>query len=733
MSDNESLAGDHDHQAAYIFDPRGEDARTERPSKRRRTSKKAPKSKPKAAGPVALTSKRSYFVPLMHEAEKPEMVEKREMLFKKSWSHVESRIKHMLRDANSATLKEVGNFVRDAKNRRWNGRETIPCAFVVAGPNLASQDLLFEQLEESLVGSTENNKFVRLRSADVSNTKAALKKIIQDITCKASGDEDGQLTIGKSNRKYLNYDLAAVHALLTAQGGCDHVFIAFQDSEGFDSSLLSDLILIFSNWTQIPFTLLFGIATSVELLQNRLRKSVCEYIQGTEFDVTQGTSVLEEIILKVAVTSPDIPLLIGGPLLESMIKRQHEKVAGVQDFISALKYAYMTHFYANPLSVFVGFESWEADWIQPEQALALRSSPSFKRRIDGFADDSENAQYSRTMVVDLFKDDKLLVEELSEVGLNKAQYGAQILRAVKCLAAVRYRNGNPTAITLELLSHKGINLTDDHDAIVTLRKMDPERVIAVMKDMRAALSENNYGEIPDNTGSKLGLELASEAATDGKICEALSERIRRAEGLLVKAKEQGRTLRSKYSGQTKIVRTTVVAQKVQLSHDSAALTEVDEDFTKLVDELVVEVKRSGMVPPATTWLFNEVWYYDSKIPHKEVFIPRLRTVFERALGRPHDYLGCTCCGDDTEGVDAISPLSPPASILYHFYQEAGSLINVADLWTAFYGVVGSDSGDDADETAALALFYQGLAELKSLGFVKPSKKKTDHVAKLKWL
>lgn len=80
----------------------------------------------------------------------------------------------------------------------WNGRETIPCAFVVAGPNLASQDLLFEQLEESLVGSTENNKFVRLRSADVSNTKAALKKIIQDITCKASGDEDGQLTIGKS-------------------------------------------------------------------------------------------------------------------------------------------------------------------------------------------------------------------------------------------------------------------------------------------------------------------------------------------------------------------------------------------------------------------------------------------------------------------------------------------------------------------------------------------------------
>jgi len=79
------------------------------------------------------------------------------------------------------------------------------------------------------------------------------------------------------------------------------------------------------------------VATSVELLQGRLRKSVCEHLHGTEFDVTQGTSVLEDIIIKTAVTSLDIPLLVGGSLLETMINRQYEKVSGVQDFISALK------------------------------------------------------------------------------------------------------------------------------------------------------------------------------------------------------------------------------------------------------------------------------------------------------------------------------------------------------------------------------------------------------------
>ncbi|CAI4216491.1 unnamed protein product [Parascedosporium putredinis] len=704
MSDNESTTGDQDHQAAYIFDPYGEDAgAVERPPKRRRTTKKSAASKSKAKGGAVRDPavQRSYFKPLLNGCEKPEMVAVRERSFRESWTHVEGRIRQMLRDANRATLEDVGSFVARAKNDRISG-DKIPCAFVVTGPNLTSQDLLFEQLEETLVASEGNNKFVRLRSADASNMKAVLRKIIQDITCKASDDDDGQLTVGKSSRKYLNYDLAAVHALVTAQGGCDHVFIAFQDSEGFDSSLLSDLILVFSNWTQIPFTLLFGIATSVELLQNRLRKSVCEYLHGTEFDVTQGTSVLEEIILNVSVTSPDVPLLIGGPLLESMIERQHDKVAGVQDFISALKrmtvergdvdthalmqYAYMTHFYANPLSVFLGFESFEEQPIQPEQLLALRSTLVPSAHHECYGSCSEPATVSRESNR-VFSNDKLLIQELSKIKIEKMRYGASVLRAVKCLAAVGYRNGNRTSIALDILSRGGLRLTDDHEAIATLRKMEPERIVAVMRGMREALIEG--GETPRPADERILDELADEMAVDQQIGESLSTWIKQAEKLVAEAKADGHTLRSKWSGQTKIVRTTVVAQKVQLSHDSAALTEVDEEFTKIVDELVTQVKLSGNTTPIATCLFNEIWYYDSRIPHKEVFIPRLR--------------------------------------------EAGSLINVADLWTAFYGIVGADSGSDTDEKAALALFYQGLAELKSLGFVKPSKKKTDHIAKLKWL
>ena len=71
----------------------------------------------------------------------------------------------------------------------------MPSAFIITGPNIASQDLLFEQLSETLQQSTPS-KFVRLRSSEASTLKATLKKIIRDITAKVSDDEDDDLQVG---------------------------------------------------------------------------------------------------------------------------------------------------------------------------------------------------------------------------------------------------------------------------------------------------------------------------------------------------------------------------------------------------------------------------------------------------------------------------------------------------------------------------------------------------------
>jgi len=45
-------------------------------------------------------------------------------------------------------------------------------------------------------------------------------------------------------RKYLDYDLEGMRSFIKA-ADYQHVFIAFEDSEGFDSALVSELILLF--------------------------------------------------------------------------------------------------------------------------------------------------------------------------------------------------------------------------------------------------------------------------------------------------------------------------------------------------------------------------------------------------------------------------------------------------------------------------------------------------------
>ena len=78
----------------------------------------------------------------------------------------------------------------------------IPSAFIITGPNIASQDLLFGQLAESLHDVVEG-KFVRMISAEAPNLKAALKKIIRDVTRRASESEDDvEVAVGQDVSLY---------------------------------------------------------------------------------------------------------------------------------------------------------------------------------------------------------------------------------------------------------------------------------------------------------------------------------------------------------------------------------------------------------------------------------------------------------------------------------------------------------------------------------------------------
>ncbi|KAI5466668.1 origin recognition complex subunit 3 N-terminus-domain-containing protein [Mariannaea sp. PMI_226] len=708
---NQDIFTQEDHQVAYIFDPDGDVPQQDRPSKRRRVSKQA------VVEGNSLKNA-STFSSLLNGVEKPEFVQLREKAFQESWAKVDQRIKGILRSSNQATLDQVSAFVQDSKT---SCIDQVPAAFVITGPNIASQDLLFEQLSESLQRSTPS-KFVRLRSSEATTLKATLKKVIRDVTAQASSDgddeddEDMQVGDGREGRRYLDYDLEALYAFIRPQD-CAHIFVAFQDSEGFESSLLSDLIVLFHSWRpRIPFTLLFGIATSVELLQARLLKSACQLVYGAQFDVIQTAAILETVF-KTSVAAADVPVHLGPLLLRSMLDRQRDQVSGIQTFVMSLKYAYMCHFYANPLSVFLTDDYQSLDPLQLAHIEAIRNTPSVRNYIEqavekGTAEDLSHAKSA-------IEDDEYLMTTVRHDIQNRHDNTSDFLRALLIIQATGAHDEEFSSAYVDAME-EGIAISEQSSIVEAVRRMEAAEITNLISRVISILEEGDV---------QLALGPAIVKPELAAMRDSFASALQELESLRVRAKEQGITLRSKYSGHSKVMRTTVIAQRVQLSRDSAALTEEDKQFTCIVDQVIEGLTSHIHASSPMSALLSESWIYESRTPLRDVLVPRPRLVLERSLTRPHDYLSCSCCKPTEDGVSATLPAT---ALLYRLYTETGSLINVADLWSAFAAMTG-ENDKEMDERKNLVVFYRALAELRALGFIKASKKKTDHIAKLKWL
>ena len=227
-------------------------------------------------------------------------------------------------------------------------------------------------------------------------------------------------------------------------------------------------------------------------------------------------------------------------------------------------------------------------------------------------------------------------------------------------------------------------------------------------------------------------ELLGGMVQEGGI-HLLSPSVRTTRDVLLEylSTEESHSLKSGHDLQQQSHRTTIVAQKVELSQHTATLTKAEVTYTGLLDEFHDAFKdylSQNIVDPQSQFPI-EVLMYDLPSPYRDVVNPQSSSAIERGLARPHYYMGSDCCKKDD---DMIAPGQPVLSSLYKMYLESGELLNVADLWSAFSHLLKGASGQDAGDPEIIALFESRLAELKYLGMVKQSKRKFDHVAKLSW-
>lgn len=358
--------------------------------------------------------------------------------------------------------------------------------------------------------------------------------------------------------------------------------------------------------------------------------------------------------------------------------------------------------------------------LQAEHFEAMRNTASFRKHIEVAVGSPESSGLQDAKR--LIEEDSCLFVLVKEVAHKKQQWAERFLRALHIAELAGGFTGPFSDEYVEALD--GGTASEAARRMVShTQQLEADDLAHLMRRLARLLKEGD-------ASVRLG-PVTSDC--DLLLLEHLESQLRALEALQAKAARDGFTLRGRCSGRGKVMRTTVIAQRVRLSQDSADLRDEDRKVGEMTDELIDRLARHVEAPGPTHCFASESWLYDSKRPCRDVLVPQPQGVFERGLSRPHDYLACSCCASGQ-----VAAMLPPTCILYQLYREAGQLINVADLWAAFAAVVsdkGEDRGDAGEDAGrkALMLFYQGLAELRCMGFLRASRKKADHVAKVKWL
>jgi origin recognition complex subunit 3 len=584
----------------------------------------------------------------------------------------------------------------------------IPTGIILSGPGSASSNSLARRVADA-VQKQKRRIYAPLDSGSAPHLKAVLKTLIQKATAiTAEEDEDDELTLtSRKGPRLLNYDLQILYEHVRDRK-IEQVVVSFPDTEALTSSLLSELIELMSSWLdRIPFVCLFNVATSVEFLQQRLSRSAVRCLDGRLFDAAPSSA--ETQLVFSAITHPDARLWLGPTLLASALERQSDYIQSVDELVDVVEYAYMSSYYANALSIFldpdIKLKSIPADHFE-----ALRNLPSFRTWVQSILEKKSDAERVRKL---LESDEELLLETKQQIQKGKQKLcdlttTLDVIRAIQeCLP----NTPTPPKSTLFIQA-------------MSCKLRGSAMIKTLLMSVRKAQS---------NIATPL-MDAVVEKASTIFSADVMAMRCR-LDSVFAGMTDKAQPLRSADDIGSSTVRTTVVAQKVHLSKQKSQLSVDDSMYTDILREFSNHLEsylNTTLIDPQDL-PFHEIFLYDLKSPHREVFTPRPRHAIERALTSPHDYLDCDCCAPENggEGGDEEATLSstqPAAAMLYQLYLESGSLINISDLWQAFQAVMGGEK----EEGELMALFQRGLAELRYLGLVKSTRKRADHVAKVAW-
>ncbi|KAK9959367.1 hypothetical protein ABG768_009495 [Culter alburnus] len=656
----------------------------------------------------------------------------------KLWETVQMNTEVIQEQLNKHVLDSLVEFIKKHEfgisSEEWRQRSSeIPTAALMLGVNVPDHAMTLRSLCNLLQDSV-TPFVVSVHAKECAAVKLLIQKVLEQLMGKGvSVDEEQeddtavlhrtQCTISALCQWYKTAAKKCTHASPKRKGNLKNdvprslpVVVIFKDFEAFSPQVLQDFILICSRYTQeLPFIFIFGIATSPSAIQHRLPHSVSSLLCIEVFQSLSCTQHLASVFDKLILNS-QFPFKLSSRVIQVLVGIFLYHDFSVQNFVKGLQFSLLEHFNSQPLSVLC-CQKKEAllcvKTLSQQNVERIRHLPSFMR----FVETQEPQEQ-----VQLLTSDEHVKDVCQKLLKNLHKYHKNYYPVLRCLHSLtsslpKFPLGKHIRELHVSCIEKNLWETEEYDsAMQLLRILAKDELVAalekcaeILKSANTKRMQNVLKQVEDFIGRLEALEGATseESSGDGVILEK-----NRKTDLF----QLQKTLLEKESRRTK-----------RLNPYEVLRSQVME----FVDSLVREY-----LTPAELQPLSEVCYYSSSGLLRQRLNVTPRTSIQTALSHPFHYLQNEILKTNA---GTISSAAPDLCIAYKLHLECGRLINLYDWLEAFATVMSAAEDQDADseeygkfDSLKHARFIQAVSEMEFLGFVKSTKQKTDHVARLTW-
>ncbi|XP_052501806.1 origin recognition complex subunit 3 isoform X2 [Budorcas taxicolor] len=659
------------------------------------------------------------------------------------WQQMKSETERLQEELNKNLFDSLIEFLQTSHSGLWKNSEDwsceiklreIPTAALILGVNVTDHDLTLRSLTEVL----QNNVtpyVVSLQAKDCPDMKHFLQKLVSQLMdCKVDvqSKEKESVQVIQKNVHYSMDSLSAWYMSVTqktdpkmprkkrtfsSQWQSPPVVLILKDMESFTTKVLQDFIIISSQHLhEFPLILIFGIATSPVVIHRLLPHAVSSLLCIELFQSLSCKEHLTTVLNKLLLTT-QFPFKLSEKVLQILTNIFLYHDFSIQNFIKGLQLSLLEHFYSQPLSVLccnLPEAKRRTHFLSANQCENIRRLPSFRRYVE---------KQSSQKQVALLTSDKSLKEETQSLLENLHVYHTNYFLALRCLhqftsSLPKYPLGRQIRELYCMCLEKNIWDSEEYASVLQLLRL-------LAKDELMAMLQNCFKVFQSSSAKELG-------NTAKKIEEFLAQF-----QSLDETKEEEDTSQSQSKG----------LQKTDLYHLQKSLLEMKElrstskrqtKFEVLREQVVSFVDslvREYLLPPDTQPL-HETLYFSSAHTLRQHLNAAPRIALHTALNNPYYYLKNEALRSE-EG--CIPNVAPDICIAYKLHLECSRLINLVDWSEAFATVVTAAEKMDANSVTSEernevihARFIRAVSELELLGFIKPTKQKTDHVARLTW-